>query len=255
MTWGFSCCCSPAPGEVPQKVQYATPAGSPKSSSGTPVASRGKQAAEQLPRVGGGGAGERRTSGASTDAGSPTGGDKQPERDGLAAPSADADQNVAVSTDAETQSARSTRSAKSLRSLGTSSNVSITSELIQERIPQREKTSRIQQAMKSFVRGMVRGQQMGVIAPDGSLCTCSCSMDKRLRYFIIELKGSERRISLSSITEVFQGKEPEDIDTPLDERCSTLMLERGDCISFHFPDVPAREHFAMCLQILVDGQQ
>lgn len=185
--------------------------------------------------------------GAGADAGLPLALSKKPRRED---PSAQVDQDV------ETQSARSSRSAKSFRSFGTSSNVSVTSEFIQERIPARQReASRIQQAMKSFVRSMVRGQQMEVIAPDGQLCTCSCSMDKRLKYFVIELKGSERKIALSSITEVFQGKEPEDIDTPLDELCSTLMLERGDCISFHFPDVPAREHFAMCLQILIDGQQ
>jgi len=109
--------------------------------------------------------------------------------------------------------------------------------------------------MKTFVRSMVRGQQMGVVSPDGQLCTCTCSLDKRLKFFIIELKGSERRIALSDITEVFQGTEPEDIATPLDDLCSTLMLVTDDCISFHFPDMASREHFAMCLQVLVDGQQ
>merc|ERR1712007_185482 len=106
-----------------------------------------------------------------------------------------------------------------------------------------------------FVRSMVRGKQMGVVSPDGQDRTCTCSLDKRLKHFVIELKGSTRKIPLTSVTEVYQGKEPEDIDTPLDELCSTLTLEQGECITFHFNDVPSREHFAMCLQVLVDGQR
>mmetsp|Transcript_52426 Transcript_52426/g.140325 ORF Transcript_52426/g.140325 Transcript_52426/m.140325 type:complete len:239 (-) Transcript_52426:85-801(-) len=238
MRWGFWCC-APAHGEEPKKV-YATPASSPKNSDEA-RSSRGHQAADAHR-----GAGDGRAGGASAD-NTPSAGAKKPQQE-VVLPQAE--------QDAETQSARSSRSAKSVRSQGTSSNISVTSEFIQGCIPARQReASRIQQAMKGFVRSMVRGQQMDVIAPDGQLCTCQCSMDKRLKYFVIELKGSERRIALSSITEVFQGKEPEDIDTPLDERCSTLMLERGDCISFHFLDVSAREHFATCLQILIDGQQ
>lgn len=155
---------------------------------------------------------------------------------------------------AETASVASSRSQRSARSLGTQSSVA--SEFIQERIPVRQReTARIQQEMKGFVRDMVKGRQMGVLSPDGQLRNCSCSLDKRLKNFVIELKGAVRRIPLSELQEVYQGKEPEDIDTPLDERSATLMLESGECISFHFDSVAAREHFAMCLQILVDGQQ
>uniref|UniRef100_A0A7S4QPR8 ISP1 C-terminal domain-containing protein n=1 Tax=Alexandrium monilatum TaxID=311494 RepID=A0A7S4QPR8_9DINO len=274
MTWSLtSCCCTPTPAEAPKKVRRAQ--SSYQRSSEAAKAGREHQAGErdqdgavgrrpsetiQLP------AGPRRTCSASSDARAPAAANWLLRDDLKLSP---ADQ------DGETESLRSTRSAKSLRSQGTSASInsesahdpvsakslrsqgtssSIGSEFIQERMMQRESSS-MGRSMKAFVRGMVRGQQISVIAPDGQLCTCNCTMDKRLRYFVIELKGSQRRIPMSSITEVFQGREPEDIDTPLSERCSTLMLERGDCISFHFPDVESREHFAMCLQILVDGQQ
>mmetsp|Transcript_111839 Transcript_111839/g.311251 ORF Transcript_111839/g.311251 Transcript_111839/m.311251 type:complete len:258 (+) Transcript_111839:123-896(+) len=257
MIWGFACCCAPAPGEQSQKVQ-SQPASAKPVEAASPC-HKGK-AAELQPEHADGrrpqedGPGPAKTaarrSGGGTDTSPLSATSKQPPRE---EPTAQADPDV------ETVSARSSRSAKSARSAGASSNVSsasIASEFIQERIPARQReASRIQQAMKTFVRSMVRGQRMGVITPDGQLCTCTCSLDKRLKFFIIELKGSERRIALRDITEVFQGKEPEDIDTPLDELCSTLMLETGDCISFHFPDESSREHFAMCLQILVDGQQ
>mmetsp|Transcript_10892 Transcript_10892/g.29098 ORF Transcript_10892/g.29098 Transcript_10892/m.29098 type:complete len:275 (+) Transcript_10892:163-987(+) len=151
-------------------------------------------------------------------------------------------------------SSRSVKSHYSMRSCGTSSTIG--SEFINERIPARQREAqRIQQAVKTFARSMVRGQQMGVISPDGQLRTCSCSLDKKLKNFVIELKGSVRKIPLSEMAEVYQGKEPEDLETPLDDLCATVMLQSQECISFHFADIPAREHFAMCLQILVDGQQ
>jgi len=155
----------------------------------------------------------------------------------------------------ETDTASVISSAKSsARSYGTQSSVG--SELVNERIPaQKRETKRIQQEMKAFVKSMVRGQQMGVVSPDGQMRMCTCSLDKRLKNFVIELKGSTRKIPLSKVNEVYQGKEPEDIATPLDDLCSTLTLDSGECLTFHFPDIPAREHFAMCLQILVDGQQ
>mmetsp|Transcript_65286 Transcript_65286/g.123676 ORF Transcript_65286/g.123676 Transcript_65286/m.123676 type:complete len:242 (+) Transcript_65286:96-821(+) len=144
----------------------------------------------------------------------------------------------------------------SAKSSARSTMSSVASELINQSIPPRQReTTKIQQAMKKFVRSMVRGEKMGVVSPDGQMRTCTCSLDKRLKNFVIELKGSTRRIPLQSVSDVYQGTEPEDIDTPLDELCSTLTLDSGECITFHFPDVPSRENFAMCLQILADGQQ
>merc|ERR1711862_908588 len=126
---------------------------------------------------------------------------------------------------------------RSMRSTGTSS--SMASDFIQEKLGNKQRESnKIQQEMKKFVRTMVRGQQMGVLIPDGQLRTCTGSLDKRLKHFVIELKGSQRKIPLASVVEVYQGDEPKDIDTPLDECCSTLSLEQGECITFHFPDVP-----------------
>jgi len=254
MSWGFPWCCAIAPNAAAETVRVAPtgPKGqeSPENkvarktaddgrSPGTSSQSRQHAANAGFSKSGGAVPGEQR-------------------KDFPAAPAA------AIATkaspthedgDAETASAASTHSVKSAsHSMGTSSSVA--SDLINERIPvrQREK-ERIQKAMKTFVRSMVRGQRMGVVSPDGQLRTCNCSLDKRLKHFVIELNGSVRKIALLELAEVYQAKEPADIDTPLDDLCSTLMLESGECITFHFSDVQTRENFAMCLQILVDGQQ
>eukprot|EP00928_Gymnodinium_smaydae_P020011 TRINITY_DN17723_c0_g1_i1.p1 TRINITY_DN17723_c0_g1~~TRINITY_DN17723_c0_g1_i1.p1 ORF type:complete len:266 (+),score=43.46 TRINITY_DN17723_c0_g1_i1:172-969(+) len=133
---------------------------------------------------------------------------------------------------------------------------SIGSDLISDHIPahQRE-VIRIQSQMKHFVKGMVRGREMNVLSVDGQIRACSCSFDRKLRNYIIVINKETRTIPLSKLKEVFQGTEPDDIATPLDELCSTVVLDNGECLTFRFKDVAERENFAMCLQIIVDGHR
>jgi len=115
--------------------------------------------------------------------------------------------------------------------------------------------AKIQSQMKSFVKGMVRGREMNVLSVDGQLRACTCSFDRKLRNYNIVISKETRSIPLSKFKEVFQGTEPEDIATPLDDLCATFVLESGECLSFRFKDTAERENFAMCLQIIVDGHQ
>eukprot|EP00931_Biecheleriopsis_adriatica_P116464 TRINITY_DN92103_c0_g1_i1.p1 TRINITY_DN92103_c0_g1~~TRINITY_DN92103_c0_g1_i1.p1 ORF type:complete len:258 (+),score=49.62 TRINITY_DN92103_c0_g1_i1:96-776(+) len=133
---------------------------------------------------------------------------------------------------------------------------SIGSEFINDQIPahQRE-VAKIQSQMKGFVKGMVRGREMNVLSVDGQLRACTCSFDRKLRNYNIVISKETRSIPLSKFREVFQGAEPEDIATPLDELCATFVLDSGECLSFRFKDIAERENFAMCLQIIVDGHQ
>lgn len=139
---------------------------------------------------------------------------------------------------------------------GYSNASSIRSEFINEHIPphQRE-VARIQHQMKSFVKGMVKGREMNVLSVDGELRSCICSFDRKLKNYSVVISKETRKIPLASFTEVYQGKEPEDIETPLDELCCTLVLDNGECLTFRFKDVEERENFAMCLQIIVDGHR
>jgi len=41
----------------------------------------------------------------------------------------------------------------------------------------------------------------------------------------------------------------------LDELCATLLLEKGECISFRFPDLEKRDTFVLCLSMFADGQK
>jgi len=111
----------------------------------------------------------------------------------------------------------------------------------------------IQSQIKPFVKSMVRGRELTVLSADGQLRTCTCSFDRKLRNYNLVINKEIRTIPLSQIKEVFQGDEPEDIATPLDQLCATIMLFGGECLSFRFGNVRDRETFSLCLQIVIDG--
>jgi len=107
--------------------------------------------------------------------------------------------------------------------------------------------------MKVFVKSMVRGRELGVLEIDGQLHACVCSFDKKVQSLRLQIGTSVRKILLSSFRDVHQGIEPEDVPTPLDELCTTIVLKSGECISLRLANVAEREEFAMCLQIIADS--
>lgn len=124
-----------------------------------------------------------------------------------------------------------------------------------ENSPNHKRTeAEIQAKMRRFVKAMVRGVEVSVLSTDGQLKTCACSLDRKLRVFVIEVARRVRKIPLTCIKEVQQGLEPEDIETPLDELCATVILASDECISFRFTNVLERQDFALCLSVLLDGQ-
>lgn len=157
----------------------------------------------------------------------------------------------------ETQSAHSNTSTQKNSTRSVFSGVSsIGSEFVNEHIPEAQReVERIKSQMKSFVKGMVKGKDMNVLSVDGQLRSCTCAFDRKLRNYNITINTETRAIPLTRVKEVFQGTEPTDIDTPLDELCATFVLDTGECLSFRFKDVNERENFAMGLQIIVDGHQ
>jgi len=164
----------------------------------------------------------------------------------LILPTKQADQQEMCETATTKNTSRSACSGAS--SLGT--------EFMNDRIPaHQQQVAKIQSQMKHFVKGMMRGREMSVLSVDGQLRECTCNFDRKLRNYSIVINKETRVIALSRFKEVFQGLEPDDIATPLDELCTTFVLDNGECLSFRFKDVAERENFAMCLQIIVDGHQ
>lgn len=143
-----------------------------------------------------------------------------------------------------------TRRSKSSSSLGSNDPMPLAEDLQDHQ----RTAAEIQKKMRKFVKAMVHGVESSVLSIDGQLRTCTLSLDRKLRFFAIEVVRRVRKIPLASIKEVQQGLEPEDIETPLDHLCATLILATDECISFRFSTVSERQDFALCLSVLLDGQ-
>lgn len=109
--------------------------------------------------------------------------------------------------------------------------------------------------VKDFVKEMVKGKKMNVMKQNGSLTSCSVSLTRALDALKIKAGGQTREIQLVDIAEICAGTEVQDIDTPLDDMCATLMLASEDCITFRMPDLNARDTFIMCLLMFCNNQQ
>eukprot|EP00397_Hematodinium_sp_SG-2012_P022971 GEMP01023842.1.p1 GENE.GEMP01023842.1~~GEMP01023842.1.p1 ORF type:complete len:452 (+),score=101.19 GEMP01023842.1:118-1473(+) len=73
--------------------------------------------------------------------------------------------------------------------------------------------------------------------------------------------GVKRRrwdLAVRLVNHVFVGKQEDAwkqdhafvTSTPADEKCVTLVLAHGECITFSFPTLTARNHFAKCIRII-----
>lgn len=108
---------------------------------------------------------------------------------------------------------------------------------------------------RNFVKLMILGKEMTLLSENGQLQACTCSLDKKLQNFRITIGNEMQTIHLSKIMEIFQGLEPEDIQTPLDDLCTTIALATSQCFTFRFETQEERMHFAYSLQVLVDAHE
>lgn len=109
--------------------------------------------------------------------------------------------------------------------------------------------------VKDFVKEMVKGKKMNVMKQNGSLTQCTVSLTRSLDCLKIKAGGQTRDIKLADISEICAGTEVQDIDTPLDDLCATLMTTNEDCISFRMADMNGRDTFIMCLLMFCNNQQ
>jgi len=122
---------------------------------------------------------------------------------------------------------------------------------------EKEQRQQAKVVVKDFVKAMVKGRKMNVIAPDGSLKTCTASMSRSLDQLRIKVKSNSRSIPLKDIEEIHAGADVEElqIQTPLDELCATLMLPDEESITFRMSDINDRDTFVMCLLMFCNNQK
>mmetsp|Transcript_22918 Transcript_22918/g.51577 ORF Transcript_22918/g.51577 Transcript_22918/m.51577 type:complete len:101 (-) Transcript_22918:84-386(-) len=95
---------------------------------------------------------------------------------------------------------------------------------------------------------------MNVLRVDGSLMAVKCGLTRSLDALRIKSGGETRNLSLSEVEKVLHGSpgELQDLETPLDDSCATLLLT-SECISFKFEDEKKAELFTLCMNLFIDG--
>lgn len=110
--------------------------------------------------------------------------------------------------------------------------------------------------IKSFVKDVVKGKNVNVLAPSGDLKLCVLSLNRDLDSLKLKMGSSCRRILLSDVDEVHAGAESvTDINTPLDELCVTLFLASNDAISFRMANMEERDTFVWCLTMFMEKRK
>jgi len=120
----------------------------------------------------------------------------------------------------------------------------------------REQRQEAKRLIKEFVRSMVKGKEIHVALPTGSVRTCFVSLTRELETLKIKANKNDnqsRSVSLADIEEIVVGTDTgtsaacEGLETPLDELSVTLALSSAECITFRMSDVEARDTLVMCL--------
>jgi len=109
--------------------------------------------------------------------------------------------------------------------------------------------------IKSFVKEMVKGKDVNVLAPSGDVKLCSISLNRNLDKLTIKMGSASRKIPLKTVDEIHAGANASSINHFLDELCATVVLTSGDAISFRLADMDARDTFVLCLSTFVNKQK
>lgn len=120
-----------------------------------------------------------------------------------------------------------------------------------------------QEALKRFVQSYVKGQTVSILTVHGGLTDCVVTLDRRLTTLSLQragkADGKRRGIPLEEIAEIYVGNQVEqdfEIELPgMDEYTTTILVDNGQAVGFHFEDLKDRDVFSMCLSMLVDGRR
>lgn len=121
----------------------------------------------------------------------------------------------------------------------------------------RKERLQLREMMRVFVQEAVNGKSLEVVVTNG-LDTQSCilTVTASLELFHLEVDGATHDIPITDIKEVYGGTSvarlcAEAAPVRLDERCATLALRSGECITFRMPSLRERDVFIKCVKILL----
>lgn len=117
-----------------------------------------------------------------------------------------------------------------------------------------------QAVVKAFVRSLVRGRVVNVLAVNGGFAECTAFLDRKLTTLSLQRgnkgDGKKRPVALEDVSEIIVGEAGgAEFNLATDELCVTLVLESGQAIGFTFAGDEERDTFALCLTMFVDGRR
>merc|ERR1712216_299936 len=90
-------------------------------------------------------------------------------------------------------------------------------------LSEKRSTAEVKKMVKDFVRGMVKGREMGVLCADGTMKPVLCGLARTLDVFKIKAGDQTRKVRLAEVMRTVHGAPDDlsDLETPLDENCAT----------------------------------
>jgi len=114
-----------------------------------------------------------------------------------------------------------------------------------------------QDAVKNFVRSLVKGHQVELLSVRGGTVKCTAFIDRGLTTLSLQRGSSadanRRNIRMQEVQEVLVGERGgEDFNLQTDDLCVTVVLETQQALAFAFLSEEERDTFALCLAMFVD---
>jgi len=94
----------------------------------------------------------------------------------------------------------------------------------------------VKKMFKMFTQTMKRGRDFYVMRPDGQLYDVECGLSQNHSEFRMRWDFQSRVIHIQDLLSVRTAKEAAGLGLgfPLDDRCATMELQSGECITFKF---------------------
>mmetsp|Transcript_107695 Transcript_107695/g.170007 ORF Transcript_107695/g.170007 Transcript_107695/m.170007 type:complete len:267 (-) Transcript_107695:30-830(-) len=115
----------------------------------------------------------------------------------------------------------------------------------------------LQVCLRSFTQSLLRGTRMSLLLDDGRTLLTNVALDSDVTHLVLHMPTTQCPVSLKSITsicspdEVAEGTIAFANKEHLDERCSTLVLQTGQFLTFVFDSSRTREYFEMCMKVVL----
>jgi hypothetical protein len=113
-----------------------------------------------------------------------------------------------------------------------------------------------QVVVKNFVRGLVKGRRVELLATKGGTAECTLFLDRKLTTLFEGKLHTSLIYVVVDISEIAVGAESgEEFGLATTDMCVVLILDGGQAIGIAFPDEEERDTFALCLTMFVDGRR